>query len=95
MKLVEIIWLDSTMRPGWAVDPIEPHRIVSVGFLFHETPQFLTVTTSSAANGQVCAPLSIPRGCIVSSRELQVKGGKSLITKRKPAKKKVAKKSTR
>lgn len=74
-KIVEITWVDSIGVPSvWEdaeeADPLRPSEIVTVGYVWEETPDFLTVCQSRSPS-QVARRFSIPRGCIKTVKTIR------------------------
>lgn len=80
MRIVEVEWVDSSqqMDRAWyeksemtAAAEKGPLTCRSVGYLLHEDARHLSLVNSSTLDGEVGAPLSIPRGCVVAVTELR------------------------
>lgn len=71
MKLVAIQWIDSKGAPNaWEYrddpEPLAPALCLSVGFVFEETKEFITLTqtiSSEQIHGRICIPK-----CAIKSR---------------------------
>jgi hypothetical protein len=66
-EIVEVTWVDSIGVPSvWEsdeCDPLSPSEIITVGYLWETTPEFLTICQSRSPT-QVARRFSIPQGCI-------------------------------
>lgn len=73
-RIVEIEWLDSVGKPEvWEfadADPLEPSSIVSIGYLWKETSDAVTICQSQSPS-QVARRFTIPRGCIRRLRTIR------------------------
>jgi len=71
-RIVEIEWFDSVgLMSVWEVreeiEPLQPSPIITVGYLWEEAKDFVTVCQSQSRM-QVARRFSIPRACIKSIR---------------------------
>ncbi len=76
MKIVKIEWVDSNIMHGWQPLDIFEGRLAlceSVGYLYEETDELVTLTMGASDLGSIIETLSIPRGCIKSIKELRVR----------------------
>ncbi len=65
--IVELEWEDSALAVGWhprSIHELQPSVITSIGFLIAEGPDAVSISTSTAANGDIVDPLTIPRRSI-------------------------------
>ena len=66
-RIVEIEWMDSVGKPEvWEADDADvlvPSQILSVGYLWNETADAVTICQSRSPS-QVGRRFTIPRGCI-------------------------------
>ena len=72
---VLIEWVDSAgVTPGWEhrheVEPLEPPRCQSVGFLLEATAEYKTLVMTRS-KGQILGRLTIPAQAILSVRKLR------------------------
>jgi len=67
-------WFDSGLRGGWVYDIKEPtpKEIESVGFVCAASEEALTITCGRCESGGVIAPLTIPSGCIIEYKILDI-----------------------
>ena len=82
MDVVRVKWVDSIgMTPDWEypdeIKPLVPVEVESVGFLFDDHADYITLLQSNSDN-QIMGRLTIPRSCIsridsLGKREWQVK----------------------
>jgi hypothetical protein len=77
--IVEVIWDDaaSTQSGAWVAisEIVPPERINSTGFMVKDCPTYVSITSSVAAEGEsetVTSTVTIPRGMIVSIREVKL-----------------------
>lgn len=73
--MVEIKWLDSKgVTSDWEfkddVKPMTPCNVTSVGFLYDDNDECVTLLQSEAEK-QILGRLTIPKVCIVSIRTLK------------------------
>ena len=65
MKAVHVWWNDSATDLGWRDKDISgPSIIESVGWLVHETADFIVLSTSNGSSGKWLDQISIPRSAI-------------------------------
>ncbi len=69
MKIVKVHWRDSFTCVGWADEPCGTADIESVGWLIHKNKQRV-VLAGMVGSGEYNNQQAIPRGCIVSIKEL-------------------------
>ncbi len=75
-KIVLIAWNDSNVIHGWMPKDCNNDNVAhcrTVGILQAEDDKKVTVALGESDCGSVFEKLTIPRGCIVSMRELRVK----------------------
>jgi hypothetical protein len=73
-QCVHVIWLDSSLQPGWVYEdriPV-PKEIESVGFICGIAPEAVQITCTRSKSGGVIAPLTIPICCIRDIRTIEV-----------------------
>lgn len=82
--LVEIIWDDaSSNSESWVHldDIVRPERVNTTGFLVKETEEFITIAASVSAVEEyidtVGNTMTIPKGMIVSRREVRLVNARS------------------
>lgn len=68
MKIVKIVWYDSKgITSDWEfkddIKPLHPVRVESVGFLWADNGDFLTLVQSDS-DEQLLGRLTIPKGCV-------------------------------
>ena len=69
MKIVKVLWKDSLAFIGWADEPIDTTDIESVGWLIHKNKERV-VLAGMVGSGEYNNQQAIPRGCIISIKEL-------------------------
>jgi hypothetical protein len=73
-----VSWQDIVTFGGWqpsdTIEPVEPHKCISYGFLTLLTEKFLTLAATKGVNGRTeyNQSISIPLGCINSIKKLEV-----------------------
>ena len=77
-KLLEIKWVDSaTATNSWEyrdeIRPLKPCRVVSVGFILEDKPEYITLA-QSVSRSQVLGRITIPRVCITDARYVDKDG---------------------
>ena len=68
-KPVKLIWKDSTRLENWMYasdleQPVVLKDIATIGFVVHNTPEYVTITHTAMENGSVLGLLAIPWGCV-------------------------------
>lgn len=68
MKMVKVIWHDSKgVTSDWEfkdeIKPLRPVRVESVGFLWDDNGDYLTLLQSDSEE-QLLGRLTIPKGCV-------------------------------
>lgn len=72
MKIVEVVWNDSTSTQGWDSTPdMELCSCKTVGYLIQKTKGKVILAQSLGDGMPYYNKFAIPRGCIVSITELQ------------------------
>ncbi len=78
--VVCLTWNDSTGWKGWC-KPEDcadgPSSIESIGFVVHETKEYITISTSYGTTGNFADPICIPKACITMRSDLKFNSGKS------------------
>ncbi len=73
-QIVEIEWFDSCGIPDvWEsrdAEPLEPSKIVTVGYLCEATAKLVTICQSLSPS-QLARRFTIPRGCIRKMRTIR------------------------
>ncbi len=76
LKRVEVTWLDSTEFAGWEsfedARTHKPFAAKTLGFLWHDCEEFISVVQTIGEAGCLMGILVIPRGCIQNIKELGV-----------------------
>uniref|UniRef100_A0A6M3JV63 Uncharacterized protein n=1 Tax=viral metagenome TaxID=1070528 RepID=A0A6M3JV63_9ZZZZ len=74
MKRLEVEFYDSNFMHGWESDTIDTLAVATViGYLKSEDEKQLTLVMAYSDFGLMFAKLSIPRGSIMSIKELRAK----------------------
>jgi hypothetical protein len=73
-ELVRLVWTDSFVSPGWN----NPHRgapdarpIVTVGYVQNATSELIQIAHTKGLDGQILAPVSIPKGAVLKLEALR------------------------
>ena len=86
--IVEVLWNDSATRHGWQKPDVakNEHCVCrSVGYLWHEDPETITLIESyDTDDDNIGCATSIPKNCIISSR--QIRGAGNYPKKARPEK---------
>ncbi len=69
MKIVKVCWRDAFAFIGWADEPIDTANVESVGWLIHKDKQKV-VLAGMVGSDEYNNQQAIPRGCIISIKEL-------------------------
>ncbi len=69
MKIVKVAWRDSFALVGWGDEPADITNIESVGWLIHKNKERV-VLAGMVGSGGYNNQQAIPRGCIISIKEL-------------------------
>jgi len=73
LKSVYIEWEDSCSSRGWkSEDKDGPVLIKTLGWLAHDMPHCVVVTTSKSSAGNIMDPLTIPKSCIKKLRKVRL-----------------------
>lgn len=77
-KIVDVTWVDSISQSGWQnperkSEPLEPCITRTVGFLVHDEPDYITVSSHWNNLGHYADPMSIPRGAITTLKIVKVR----------------------
>jgi hypothetical protein len=69
-RVLKITWID-TVSSGddWVEDVELPTEIVSIGALYHEGEDHVTLILSQSKDGLIRGYISIPRVCVTSVEE--------------------------
>ena len=76
LKPIEVVWRDSSSRPGWGSEKdvgekaYEPDHVFTVGYLIKKTKHKLVLTLGSSCWGNYMDILTIPRCSVVTIKEL-------------------------
>lgn len=70
MKITRITWLDATSHYGWKDldEKYELCEIKSVGYVIHETKDYVALTTSISSLNHGLDPILIPKKMILKRR---------------------------
>lgn len=72
MKIVEVLWADSTSSGGWdGATDLATSLCKTVGYLTVRNKNRVVVVQSTSDGGNCDNRFAIPRGCIKSIRELK------------------------
>lgn len=71
MKVVGIVWID-TVSSGdtWIDETQEPAKIVSVGLLWKDEPDYITLVLSLSEDQLIRGFVTVPKSCIIEQRVL-------------------------
>lgn len=71
-KLVLVEWTDAGCDATWQVKDsiLTPTIVHTVGFLYHEEDTFLMITGTITETGDFNQTMTIPRGMVVSIKDL-------------------------
>ena len=74
-KMVSVQWADSNIMHGWQSDLISCDVAVSdeVGYLVQDDEDKIILARGISSQGFYNSPMSIPKGCIKSIKELRLK----------------------
>lgn len=78
MKIVEVLWVDSSMEGGrvWhCMENLKASKLVavcSVGFLIHEDKHSLTIA-AHVGGSDAAGAMKIPKGAVVRRRSIGVR----------------------
>ena len=72
IKIVEVIWNDALSEHGMWLEPkpIDPAHTQSVGFLICKDKKKICLAQTIGENGEVMNKFVIPKGCVISIKEL-------------------------
>lgn len=75
MKIVMVKWVDSNICHGWHGDAndCDVARSDDVGYLVNEDDEKIILSRGVSQYGLLNSPMAIPKGCIISIKELRVK----------------------
>ena len=75
LKIVIVEWVDSSFSEGWVGEDKFDYgicRIHSVGYLVHETKEFISIALNVGDNGQISDVMNIPKAALLSMTELKL-----------------------
>lgn len=76
MKMVLVLWNDSSVEHGWRVDDCANDKVAhcrTVGILKAEDETKITVALGDSDCGSVMETITIPQGCITAIIKLRVR----------------------
>jgi hypothetical protein len=75
MKHVEIEWVDANILHGWqaSFEDCDLAESKESGYLVHEDKEKIIIARGYSKHGLYNSPMSIPKGCIKSIKELRLK----------------------
>lgn len=76
MKMVLVLWNDSSIEHGWRVDDCTNDKVAycrTVGILKAEGKEKITVALGDSDCGSVMETITIPKSCIKLIRRLRVR----------------------
>jgi hypothetical protein len=76
LEKVVVEWVDSKIMHGWQDNRIfegEVAQCESVGFLYEDGVDFITLVMGQSDSDMVVEGFSIPRGCIKSVKKLRAR----------------------
>ena len=75
LKIVIVEWVDSSFSEGWVGKDEFDYGIsyiTSVGYLVHETKEFISIALNVGNNGQISDVMNIPKVAILSITDLKL-----------------------
>ena len=73
MKVVGIVWIDTVSQGDcWVTETETPASIVSVGILWKDEPDYVTLVLSLSEDELIRGYVTIPRNCIKEYKEIDV-----------------------
>ena len=74
VKLLLVEWNDTVTVGDWfgSVEEIIPSTVHVVGWLIRDTKEFIVLSSMKSSAGMHSSICCIPKGCIVTHKELEV-----------------------
>ena len=75
MRIVKVNWVDSNIQHGWQGDINDCCVALcdDVGYLVDKDDEKIILARGISQTGYLNSPMAIPRGCILSIKEMRLK----------------------